>query len=217
MSTPSASVSTPAPGPGVNRALAGFRFVEIQQGDTLHTIAARELSDTTKWADLIAINGLSYPYITGDPTQANDAVRLYGQLLIVPAATAQVQATADPDRVYGVDLLLQNGQLTASNGDLALVGGVANLGQALMNRLATSLRELLFHLDYGNGARGLLGQVNGPTAILLAAQYVKSAVLQEARIQTVNSSVATAVGDQIQVAASVSPITGAPIALTTSV
>jgi hypothetical protein len=201
----------------VNRTLAGFRFVQIRQGDTLHSIAARELSDTTKWSDLIAINGLSYPYITGDPSQASDTVKLYGDLLIVPAAVAQVQASADPAAVYGADLLLQNGQLVAENGDFATVSGLPNLMQALYNRLGTRLRELLFHLDYGNGVFGLIGKAGGPAGTLLAAQLVKASLLQEARLASVNSVTCTDVGDELQVQANVSPIASAAVNLSTSV
>jgi phage baseplate assembly protein W len=200
-----------------DRTLTGYRFVSIDQNDTLQAIAARELGDASKWADLVNINGLTYPYLTGDPTLSGPNVRLYGQTIIVPAATVQLSAATDPDRVFGVDLRLTNGQLTAENGDFALVKGRDNLKQAYQNRIATPLGELLFHLLYGCGVHALKGFVNGPTAALLAARYVKDALLADPRTDKVTASKATVQGDVTAVEATAQAVGGTSIDISAGV
>jgi len=197
--------------------LAGFRFAQVQQNDTLQAIAARELNDASRWATLIAINGLTYPYLTGDPTLASPTVLLYGQLITVPAAQAQPTATTDPTEVFGTDFELDNsGNLLVSGGDLQTVSGIANLEQALSHRINTELRELIFHLPYGCGVRATLGKANGPTTGLLGAAYVATACRADPRVAAVQSSNVTVTGDQTAVIATIQPIVGAPVDVSTA-
>lgn len=194
----------------ISRRLTASRLVEIHHGDTLQTIAARELGDASKWADLIAINDLVSPYLTGNPEESGLQVKLYGELLRVPAASARVDAATAPDEVFGIDLDLTNGELTARDGDFVVVAGRANLRQAILHRLNTAWGELLFHLNYGCGVHRLKGKVNGPASGLLAARYVKGAMLSDARVDAVPKAVAEVLGDRISVDATINPITGAP-------
>ncbi len=197
--------------------LSGYRYVQIEVDDTLQSIAARELGDADLWRILISINGLSYPYISGDPTLIGDTVLGYGAQLIVPAPTIQVSSAVDPNRVFGVDVALQNGLLAADGADFACVGGNANLKQALQNRLDTPLGELLFHQAYGNGAHGIKGVVVGPTANLLTAQYVKGALLADPRIDSVQNLTSVAAGDAITTTATAVPVSGTSIDLAATV
>lgn len=197
--------------------LPGFRFVEVQYGDTLQAIAARELQDASRWSELVAINELVYPYITGDATLASSSVKLFGQFILVPASTAQVSATSDPEAVYGVDLALTKGRLSLSGGRISTVGGRANLRQGLTNAIETEEGELLYHLNYGCKVRKLLGAVNGPTAGLLASKYVKATILADDRIDHVISSDAVVSGDSTAITAKAVPVSGKPIDLSTSV
>lgn len=198
----------------INRPLAGFRLVEVRNGDTLQIIAARELGSASRWRDLITINGLEWPYLTGDAAAAKDSVKLYGSLIAVPAAATSASAEIDPDAVFKTDIKLDGGFLVVDGNDLAAVSGRDNYKQAIQNRIATEQGELIFHLPYGCGIRRMLGAVNGPTAAILAAQYVKSAVLSDPRTASINSSVATVSGDVISVKTEAVPIAGAPISVT---
>lgn len=200
-----------------DRILTGFRFVETRDGDTLQAIAARELGDASKWPDLVTINGLAHPYLTGDSELAGPTVRLYGQQIVVPAAFAQASSDAEPDTVFGVDLLLDRGQLSAEDGDLALVSGRANLRQALGHRIATPLRELLFHQLYGCNVHLVKGAGAGPTTGRLGARYVQDAVLSDDRISSASSVTAVVSGDSIAIAAVVQPISGTPLNLSAAV
>ncbi len=49
-----------------SRTLTGWRFVETLANDTMQGIAARELGDASRWVDLVNINGLTPPYLTGE-------------------------------------------------------------------------------------------------------------------------------------------------------
>ena len=193
--------------------LSGFRYVQVQQGDTLQIIAARALNDASRWATLIAINGLAYPYLTGDPSMAGPAVLLYGSLIKVPASGSPQTVGSDPTQVFGTDIALDNnGNLVlTATGDLQTVTGVENLSQALTNRIRTWLRELLFHLAYGCGIGATLGKGNGPTTGLLGAAYVSTACRADPRVLDVVSSSVTVSGDKTAVTATIQPIVGSPI------
>lgn len=199
-----------------DRNLSGFRFVEIAVDDTMQSIAARELGDASRWVDIVNINGLSPPYLTGDSSLASAKVKLYGQTIIVPAAVSQVLAADNPDAVFGADLALPAGRLTVVNGDFGLISGRQNLDQALKNAIETETEELLFHPTYGCLARTLVGAVNGPTKGLLAASAVKSTLLADKRVDSVSSSKAVVSGDVISVAATAVSVSGTSTDITAS-
>ncbi len=191
------------------RPLFGFRFVEIQRGDTLQSISARELGDASRWAELIAYNGLVPPFVTDDASAVRGGVLLSGSLLRVPAPVPVITTTTDPDKVFEVDVALDSrGQMTVENGDFVVVSGRANLRQALKHRVITDRGELMFHPNYGSLIRRLIGSINGPTAALLAAQFAKSAIQADQRIKQVTKATADVVGDVINVSVEAQPVVG---------
>lgn len=178
----------------------GYRFVDTLYGDTLQTIAARELGDASRWTDLVAYNDLVPPFITDDPTLAVDGVLLTGRPILIPAPSPVISATADPNAVFGSDIQLsKRGELLTDGKDFLVASGADNLVQALGCRVRTALRELIFHPDYGCDLRRLIGKVNGPTKSLLAAQIVKAAVSQDPRVNKVKSSTANVAGEEVDV------------------
>jgi phage baseplate assembly protein W len=197
--------------------LSGYRYVEIRPDDTLQALALRELGDADQWRALIAINDLTPPYLTGDLALSGPRVLLYGGQIIVPAATVQVSANLDPARVFGVDLALMSGRLAAEKGDFKLVSGRANLRQAILNRLGTAFRDLQFHPNYGCGVHDRVGRGSGPTAGQLCAQFVRSALRSDPRIDSVPSSVATVQGDVVLVDATARAINGVTVEFQTPV
>lgn len=190
------------------RPLYGFRFVEIRRGDTLQAIAARELGDAGRWVDLIAYNNLVPPFVTSDQSEARDGVLLAGSLIRVPAPVPVVTSTTDPEKVFEVDILLERGELATKDGDFDVASGRVNLHQSIKNRIDTERGELIFHTEYGSRVRQLIGAVNGPTASLLAAEYARSAVLADSRINQVTRATAEVVGDVINVSVEAEPIVG---------
>lgn len=198
----------------LQRPVEGHRFAQTRHNDSMQLIAARELGDASRWAELVAFNDLVPPFITNDPSEQAPGVLLAGQLVRIPAAVVTVSAGVDADRVFERDVALVSGQLGASDGgDLLVAAGLDNLRQAVRHRLETERGDLIFHPQYGSLLRRIIGSVNGPTAGLLAAGYAKAAVLSDPRISSVLSSEASVVGDVINVTVVAEPIVGRRVEL----
>lgn len=191
-------------------AAPNVRYAEIRYGDDLRQIALRELGDAASWLDLVILNDLAPPYIS---RTGGDRVLAYGDQIAIPSDASTISAETDPVAVFGADVALLNRRLVVINGDLAVAAGLANLRQALILRLMVNKRELAFHPEFGCYVRSLLGRKTTPTTAQLAAFYVKSALLEDSRVESVASCVATVAGDEIKVEATIIPISGKPIDL----
>ena len=186
------------------------RYASIDYGDDIKRIALRELGDASKWVSLVILNELKPPYIADTPSSG---VLSYGDQLKVPASASSVSAIDDPAEVYGTDIYLIGKRLSVSGGDVDVVTGLANFKQALTLHVDVDKRELAFHPEFGCFVRSVLGATNGPTAGQLAAFYVKSALLEDARVDSVPACLATITGDLIKIDATVIPISGKPVDL----
>lgn len=192
--------------------ITGFRRVQLQWGESLQALAARELGDAAQWTDIAALNDLAPPYVTGDPAQRSARVAYYGDTLTIPAATADIEVTArSAEDVLKRDVALVQGRLVAVDGSLALVAGRDNLHQALGIRVRTEPGELLFHPTYGCEVHRLKGQKADPINALLAAEFVKSAVRADARIASVIAATTVAQGDTLAVEVTGESASGHPL------
>jgi phage baseplate assembly protein W len=192
---------------------SGYRQVNVLQSDTLQRIALRELGDAERWPDIAQFNNLHAPYISTDPSYASDAqVVAPGATILVPTAASQVNATASSD-LLGTDLQIINGELVVTNGDLATVSGLDNLSQALTVRIGVDKEELVFHPEYGSWIRKLIGTGAGPTTAQLAALYVRSALIEDDRVQQVSSVTTVVSGDKFNVTAMVVIVSGQSVSL----
>jgi phage baseplate assembly protein W len=191
------------------RALPPCRLAEIHQGDTLPRIAARELGDANRWPELIWLNTLTWPYVTGDPERVAPGVLRYGQLIKVPAPVGVFTEDASRGQVYERDCALENRLLGVdAGGDLSVVSGADNLRQQLSHRIATPAGQATRHPDYGCKIWRLVGTVNGPMAGRLGAEYVKSALASDYRVASVAASTAQITGDVVRVTAKAVAIEG---------
>lgn len=187
------------------------RHAETQWGDSLQRVALRELGDAARWPELVELNSLSPPYLVDSLADAPSSGRVIvrGGLILVPALAGQSRDLQTEEDVFGVDLLLSDGELSGDSGDFATVAGRQNLWQAITIRIRTDPGELLFHPTYGCEARGLVGAGAGPNAAQLAAFFVKEAVLDDPRVDSVPKSSSVVSGDSLSVSVEVAPVSGA--------
>jgi phage baseplate assembly protein W len=190
------------------RQIGGFRFVQTEYGDTLQSIALRELGNARAWSTLAWFNNLIPPYLTDDASQSRAGVLITGATIRVPAASAEVDAGVFPEEVFLADCELDRGVLQFAAGDFALVSGRDNLRQAINHRIVTDHGELVFHGTYGANLHRLIG-LSGPVQQMVGAEYVDDALREENRIQSVSRVTASIQGDRLSIEAEVVPITGA--------
>lgn len=193
------------------RQMPPYRLVETHFADDLQAVAARELGDANRWPELVWLNSLVHPYITDDEQRASAGVLLSGQFIKVPSATGVYTEEAERGQVYERDCQLVGRQLQAENGDFAIVTGVDNLRQQLSHRIATPRGQARRHPEYGCLIYRLKGAKNGPTAAMLGAQYVKSALAADYRVREVTSSSAEIIGDVVRIEARATAIEGGAI------
>ena len=196
--------------------VTGYRKVVVRQGDSLQSIAARELGDATLWTSLVALNNLLPPYILDSLSQLEDApagrVLLVGQSIKIPAPGRTLSGVLDVTDLYGTDLDLSDGQLHANAaGDLLLISGAPNLTQAINHRLDTHCGELLFHPAYGSQIYELRGEPAGPATNQLAAGYTERAIRADTRIVGVQNVSATVIGDVTSAKATAIATDGKPL------
>lgn len=192
-----------------DRQMPRYRLVETHQGDDLQTVAARELGDANRWPELVWLNSLTHPYITPDPRQAGPGVLLAGALIKVPAPAGLSIESAERGQVYERDCALTDKLLTDDgSGDLAVFAGAANLRQQLQHRVNTPRGQARRHPEYGCLIWRLVGTVNGPTAALMGAEYVKGALQAEYRVAKVDYVRAEVLGDAVRIQARAVAIDG---------
>lgn len=197
------------------RELTSFRLVQTHQGDTLQAVAAREVGDANRWPELVWLNNLIPPYLTGNPDDVAEQVLLYGAFIRVPAATTSPVEETEYSQIFGRDCGLYGKRLAANeSGDFALTSGVDNLTQQLRHGINTPRGQQTRHPQYGCLVWSLFGTVNGPMAARLGAEYVKATIAADYRISKVISTVAEVSGDSVRVTARAEAIAGGVIDLT---
>ncbi len=193
--------------------MPSYRLAQTHYGDDLQEVARRELNDQNRWAELLWLNKLVWPYLTDDPTAVTDGVLLNGSLIRIPAPAGVYTDKSDYAQIFERDCMMRNRRLVTENGDLAVVAGIDNLKQQLNHRVRTPAGQLTRHPEYGCRIYEMFGVVTGPAKTALGASYVKAAIKADYRVSTVNSTVATQNGDVLSVAADLTPIAGGAVDL----
>lgn len=191
------------------RQLPRYRLVQTHHGDDLQAVAAREMGDANRWAELVWINNLSWPYLTDDPQRVVAGVLLSGSLLKVPSPAG---FTEDKGDVYESDCVLRNKLLDADeSGDFAIASGVDNLTQQLRHAVVTPRGQARRHPGYGCLVWRLLGTVNGPPAGLMGAEYVKETLLSDYRVTSVTNAIAEIDADGLRISAEANALAGGAV------
>lgn len=186
--------------------MARLKQVPVRVGDSLQGIAQRELGNGLLWRELVTLNRLTPPYLVAsvNPDDRIDGALLWGDMISVPLKSTNKSAVVGEDAL-GCDVRVTRGQLTSENGDLSVVSGVSNYGQALRHRIGVPLKTFIPHPSYGCEVHTVLGLGNNQTVALLAAGFVNRAIARDPR--TVKGSAAGTVnGDRLKIAAQVLPV-----------
>ncbi len=89
--------------------------------------------------------------------------------------------------IYGTDI---KNDFSFSNGDLNIVTGTSNLGQAIVNRLNADLDTYdMFYARYGGELFEHIGDLNNPNIHEYIRIEIEEILSQEPRIQTVECTV----------------------------
>lgn len=192
-----------------SRPMPTYRIAATEHGDTIRSIAAREMGDANRWPELVWLNALVWPYITDDEARVGPGVLLSGDVIKIPAPVGVSASDDDPNRVFERDVRM-TGRLMrpSSSGDFEVVAGAPNLAQQLNHRIATPKGQLMRHPEYGSTLYRILGRVSGPAANILATDYTRSAILSDYRVRSIESLQAATDGDAVRVRARVETIAG---------
>ena len=205
----------------------GWRTVATNIDDTLQKVAYRELGDASRWPELATLNKLLPPYlihivrdldgnITNSSSElaqiAADKALVMGAAIKIPIA-AVIQGAVTPTKAFGIDILLDKGQVTAAGNDLNVGAGIVNLKQALLMRLQNDIGCLPFHPKYGNAACALRGHKNDPSIAMLALRFCEETLLSDPRVVKVTDGQATQVGDVLNVVITAVTNDGIPLRL----
>lgn len=183
--------------------MSRVRQARVEPGDSLRTIASRELGNPLRWAELIVINDLTLPFVvpSARPEDRLPNTLIWGDPILVPWGSNARAPT--PKSNLGVDLDLSEGALQARLGDLGTVEARDNMIQALRHRVMTLRNELVAYPAYGSSARLALGLANGPFLEVLASGWVYEALQEEPRVAVIDAVTASAAGDALNIAARV--------------
>lgn len=188
-------------------ATLGTKSVKVLIGESLRTIALRELGDAMRWVELADINNLRPPYIV-ESINGLDRLKntvIWGDSIIVPIGTAAAISQSPVD-ILGKDVELSGGEFMFLNGDLSTLSGADNLRQALKHRINTDIDELITHPDYGCNASVAIGMGVVPIVAMMLAGYIQRALKQEPRIATIDNIKAASSGDAINIDVSVTSV-----------
>ena len=181
----------------------GFVPYTVKATDSLPSIAATQMGDGALWYDIAIVNDLKYPYIsvTGAPETVAPGATISIPVIGGGSTAAVVgaeQGTEPGLDLLGTDLALeeipssQPGRPAVTLAidkrtykDIQLISGVPNLEQAIQLRLWTQQGSMPLIPDYG------LSRVIGVNAtgaeLQLLLLSLKSALLQDSRIQQVTA------------------------------
>ena len=170
--------------------------LKYEGGMTLERIALKELGDSTRWGEIVEVNGLEAPFITDDASETNPYILKPGSNFLVPIPAvngfSDIQVTKDNkvtkglstlERSLGVDFkLTPDFDLSLSNsGDLELVAGSSNMAQSIILKLSYGKGELL-HAPF-IGASLIPGQ-KFPSLTTIKDGLLNT-LLQDSRVDTV--------------------------------
>lgn len=145
---------------------SAVRQIKYESGQTLERIAQRELGDSSRWGEIVEVNGLKAPYITDDLSSTLPDVLRPGDTVLIPTpvqngfsqvpSVREIKTTknlSELERSLGTDLkITKTFDLSVSGaGDLEVVSGTDNMGQAVIIKLGYEKGEVMRYPEMGAG------------------------------------------------------------------
>jgi hypothetical protein len=142
------------------------RQVTLIAGQSLERLAQRELGDSTRWGEIVEINGLKAPYVSDDPNESRDGVLKAGSNILIPAPVTSgfsqapegrenklTKGMSSLEKNLGVDLKVDKNfdLMLSSSGDFELVAGADNMSQATILKLSYEPGEVMLYPTLGAG------------------------------------------------------------------
>jgi phage baseplate assembly protein W len=189
--------------------------VTLSPGDTLASIASRELGDSTRWPELVAVNGLEWPFVdfsgpggAPDPDFAGKAILGASSVLKLPLPASNL-GLGIADDPFGSDLA-ENPERPGQ-----LIMGQENLAGAVRRRFQTPVGRIPWHKDYGSLLPTYLGGPYDTNTVMAsrgeALRCLKAdpRVLSVKRLDIVLSTGQIGFESTVETPTGVIPITGA--------
>lgn len=145
---------------------AAVRQITLEHGMTLERLAQKELGDSTRWGEIVEINGLKAPFITDDPQDTRSNLLKPGSKVLIPTpivngfsqvpAGKEIKTTrnlTELEKSLGTDLKLDaNFDLSLSkSGDFEVISGANNMGQQVLLKLSYEKGEVMRYPELGAG------------------------------------------------------------------
>lgn len=172
----------------------GYKVVALTDAESNWDQLAKDYYGDASLSTLIA----SYNNLPTDkPLKAGQSI-LIPNLNFAESKTEENEVYNSPDVKdnYGKDLIISNKDFGIYNGDIAVVGGVDNLEQALLNRYSTLIGARIRLEAYGIQAS--IGDAVKATSALIQAS-VHQTTVEDARVDSVEDISFVGAGDSLTV------------------
>ncbi len=171
--------------------------IKLPANISLERLAQQELGDSTRWGEIVEINGLKAPYISGDPQESRDGVIKAGQNILIPVPLVNgfsqtpigkqnklTTGMSELEKSLGTDFKLSKefDLVLSSSGDIELIAGSDNMAQGTMLKLSYQPGDVMLYPSLGSGL--VIGKKFPPMEDI--KDKITSSLLQDSRIRKVS-------------------------------
>lgn len=147
---------------------SAVRQIKYTAGLTLERMAQKEMGDSTRWGEIVEVNGLKAPYVTDDLSSTLKNVLRPGDSVMIPTparngfsqvpTAKEIKTTrglSEMEKSLGTDLKVTSDfDLSISNaGDLEVISGAPNMAQAVILKLSYERGEVMRYPELGANLR----------------------------------------------------------------
>lgn len=178
-------------------AVNSTKVSRVVGGDTIQTLAARELGDPDRFKDIAMVNNLKPPYITA---AGGNGTLKPGDKLLIPQSTSSATSAlrklkvfeinkflSEAEKNLGIDIrLTEDGDLAMNNtSDLDLIAGMDNMIQVLALRTELERGSLKRHPEIGTSLS--LGEKATTRTLVDLRNDLVTSIASDPRVQAIPS------------------------------